>query len=477
MRLYEVIQLNEYNQKATLNKWGERIGQAAYFGKHYLNDNWFNLAIGDTAEKLAPQVLKELEDIDPTENKQYVMTLIRWYTAVVKVHDQNKKLYAKLRKAELEGGTADDWEPGYNEIWPKDYTDLGKGDDNQSADYVTDRATEDWNIDDAEFDLDKIGTQSSFKLEDAEQIRDALENFERIKPQLPANERDIGRFKGFYRFEDFVDEAMDSNYAAPETDNETLKRSDVEVLYNGPLGTVTIPKSHEASCKLGSGTKWCTTGKDSYFYDSYSSQGDLIIYNEKPGNAKYQLHVTLNGLEARDARDRSIPHEKEREFTQKHPVLSKIIQAQRNKIFTQMAQLPFPKDHSQEVIGGTDPIQMVRRFIEFNNKHQGGAMRYVDEYYTQYALPNMISKGAAPGRDFVGLMLTYAKQRLPWPELNTLFVKMLYSLGKDLDATSNIELKTVNRLVKELGTLGPNPELEKFKSDMSAQISKANPLP
>jgi hypothetical protein len=477
MRLYEVIQLNEYNQSATLNKWGERIGQAAYFGKHYLNDNWFNLALGDTAEKLAPQVIKELEDIDPTENKQYVMTLIRWYTAVVKVHDQNKKLYAKLRKAELEGGTADDWEPGYNEIWPEDYTDLGKGDDNQSADYVTDRATEDWNIDDAEFDLDKIGTQSSFKLEDAEQIRDALENFERIKPQLPANERDIGRFKGFYRFEDFVDEAMDSNYAAPETDNETLKRSDVEVLYNGPLGTVTIPKSHEASCKLGSGTKWCTTGKDSYFYDSYSSQGDLIIYNEKPGNAKYQLHVTLNGLEARDARDRSIPHEKEREFTQKHPVLSKIIQAQRNKIFTQMAQLPFPKDHSQEVIGGTDPIQMVRRFIEFNNKHQGGAMRYVDEYYTQYALPNMISKGAAPGRDFVGLMLTYAKQRLPWPELNTLFVKMLYSLGKDLDATSNIELKTVNRLVKELGTLGPNPELEKFKSDMSAQISKANPLP
>ena len=81
MRLYEVIQLNEYNQSATLNKWGERIGQAAYFGKHYLKDNWFYLALGDTAEKLAPQVLKELEDIDPTENKQYVMTLIRWYTS------------------------------------------------------------------------------------------------------------------------------------------------------------------------------------------------------------------------------------------------------------------------------------------------------------------------------------------------------------------------------------------------------------
>lgn len=470
MRLYEVIQLNEYNQKATLNKWGERIGQAAFFGKHYLNDNWFNLAIGDTAEKLAPQVLKELEDIDPTENKQYVITLIRWYTSIVKEHDKNKKLYAKLYNAEKESGWDED------DKWPENYTDLNNG-DYVSADYVTDRAVEDWGYDDAEFNLDNISEKHTFKLEDAEQIRDALEHFERIKPQLPANERDIGRFKNFYRFEDFVDEAMDSNYAAPETDNETLKRSDVEVLYNGPLGTVTIPKSHEASCALGSGTKWCTTGKDSYFYDSYSSQGDLIIYNEKPGNAKYQLHVTMSGLEARDARDRSIPHEKEREFTHKHPVLSKIIQTKHDEIFSKMAQQPFPKDHSQEVMGGRDPIALVRDFIEFNNKHQGGAIRYVDEYYTQYALPNMISKGAAPGRDFVGLMLTYAKQRLPWPELNTLFVKMLYNLGKDLDATSNIELKTVNRLVKELGTLGPNPELEKFKSDMSAQISKANPLP
>jgi len=351
MRLYEVVQqLNEYNQSATLNKWGERIAKAAAYMFKHLSDNWFyqNSSI-ENEQQMATAVLKELESIDPTENKQYVMTLIRWYTAVVKVHEKNKKLYAKLRKAELEGGTADDWEPGYNEIWPEDYTDLGKGDDNQSAGYVTDRATEDWNIDDAEFDLDKIGTQSSFKLEDAEQIRDALERFESIKQQLPANERDIGRYKNFYRFEDYVDSVYDENYVPPETDNETLKRSDVEVLYNGPLGTVTIPKSHEASCALGSGTKWCTTGKDSYFYDSYSSQGDLIIYNEKPGNAKYQIHVTLSGLEARDARDRRIPHEKEREFTHKHPVLSKLIKAKHDEIFSKMAQQPFPKDHLNSI--------------------------------------------------------------------------------------------------------------------------------
>ena len=39
MRLYEVVQiLQEYNQGATLNKWGERIAKAAKFGEHALND-------------------------------------------------------------------------------------------------------------------------------------------------------------------------------------------------------------------------------------------------------------------------------------------------------------------------------------------------------------------------------------------------------------------------------------------------------
>ena len=475
MRLYEIFQqLNEYSQSATLNKWGERIVQAATFNEQHLSDNWFYQDSSiENEQQMATAVLKELESIDPTENKQYVMTLVRWYTAVVKVHEKNKKLYAKLRKAELEGGTADDWEPGYNEIWPEDYTDLGKGDDNQGPGYVTARATEDWNIDDAEFDLDKIGTQSSFKLEDAEQIRDALVRFESIKQQLPANERDIGRYKNFYRFEDFVDSAYDENYVPPETDNETLKRKDVEVLYNGPLGTVTVPKSHEASCELGSGTKWCTTGKNTYWYDSYSSRGDLIIYNEKPGNAKYQLHVTMDGLEARDSRDRRIDHAKEVEFTQKHPVISRIIRAQHDKIFSQMAQVPWSSDaipNDSELRFGVDNSEeneIVRKFVEFNNKHQGGVMRYVDEYYTKNTLPSFLNRaGTIPSQSFVELMLTYAQQRgKPWPEMMDFMIKILHNAAEGMDVSSNVELKAINRLVAQLETLGTNPELEKFKKN------------
>jgi hypothetical protein len=258
--------------------------------------------------------------------------------------------------------------------------------------------------------------------------------------------------------------------AKPETDNQTLKRSDVEVLYNGPLGTVTIPRSFEASCELGRGTKWCTTGKDSHYYDSYSSRGDLIIYNEKPDNNKYQIHVTLDGIEARDARDRLIPPVKKTEFTQKHPVLSKIISAELDKIFAIQAQQPFTSDGITRY--GSDPVGQVRDFVKFNAKHKGGVMRYVDEYYTQYALPSILKKSpTAPGREFFNLMLTYAQQRgKQWPEAQKLLLAITVGVANSADLSNNVELKTVNRLTQHTEALGSTPELAQFKTDLLNKI-------
>lgn len=454
MRLFEVTQLLEYNQQATLNKWGERIAKAATFNEQNLGDEWFyreieypdGIEVNDEAS-LAKVVLNAIEQMDPTQNKQYVQTLVRWYIGNI---NRSKRLQQDWEEISKEWETPDEYPDNWWEL------------ENSGA-------VEDFEADFENFRVDPENL-NTFKLEDSEQIKTALERYHSMKPQLHQNERDIGRFKTFHRFEDFVDSKMDPE-AKAEIQNKTLNRSDVEVLYNGPLGTVTIPRSHEASCELGSGTKWCTTGKDSYFYDSYSRKADLIIYNEKPGNEKYQFHVTLNGLEARDSRDRIIPLKKMREF-RAHPVIGKILKAEENKIFATMAQQPWTSDAITD--DGGDPVELVRRFIQFNHTHKGGVMRYVDEYYTVYALPSMIERGMAPGRDFVKLMLTYAQQRgKPWPEMNKLFIKMLYNISKNLDADSNVEIKTVNRLVGELESLRSSPELEKFKTTFLAQIQKA----
>ena len=465
MRLFEVIQLLEYTQRATLNKWGERIAKAAEFNRLHLGDNWFTSNAdmrnyepdGPEAEEfIAEMVLQELEKIDPTKNKQYVMTLVRWYIGSIKKHNQLQDQY-------------DDWRSDANldRYGDADYEDSGYPEDYYDIELIADDF-EDFEDDFGNYVMNAENL-NTFNIEDSEQIKTALTRYHSMKPQLQPNERDIGRFKTFYRFEDFVDSKLDPE-AKTEIENKTLNRSDVEVLYNGPLGTVTIPRSHEASCELGSGTKWCTTGKDSHWYDSYSRKADLIIYNEKPGNAKYQFHVTMNGLEARDARDRLIPPAKKTEFAHRHPVLSKIIKAEQDKIFAIQAQQPFTSDGITR--DGSDPVGLVRDFIKFNAIHKGGVMRYVDEYYTVYALPGILKKSPmAPGREFFNSMLTYAKQRgKPWPEAQKLMLAITVGVADKADLSSNVELKTVNRLTQHTEALGTTPELAQFKTAFLQQI-------
>ena len=368
MRLFEVIQLLEYNKGATLSKWGERIAQAANFNRLHLGDSFFTSNADmrnydpdgpEADEFIAEMVLEELEKMDPTKNKQYVQTLVRWYIGNIKKHNQLQDQYDDWRRyANVERyGEAEYPDSSY----PEDYYDIES---------IADE------FDDFEDDFGNYVMNAenlnTFMLEDADQIRTALTNFERMKPQLQPNERDIGRYKSFYRFEDFVDSKLDPELKA-EIENEILNRSDVKVLYNGPMGTVAIPHSHEASCKLGSGTKWCTTERSPSLYNHYSQQGDLMIYNEKPGNEKYQIHVTLDGIEIRDSRDRTLPRAKYNEFTQTHPVISKLIQKKADEIFAIAAQQPWTTDAITS--DGGDPTRLVRDFIKFNDKHQGGVMR------------------------------------------------------------------------------------------------------
>ena len=94
MKLYEVFNnqtLLEYDQEITLSKWGDRIASAGNFNQLYMEDLWLeeNIPYGSDDEVMAREILKKLEYIDPTKNKQYVMTLVRWYTGVLK---RNKEL-------------------------------------------------------------------------------------------------------------------------------------------------------------------------------------------------------------------------------------------------------------------------------------------------------------------------------------------------------------------------------------------------
>lgn len=103
--------------------------------------------------------------------------------------------------------------------------------------------------------------------------------------------------------------------------HHTDNNNDIKVLYDGPLGTLSIPLYFEGSCKLGSGTKWCTTWTKDMF-DKYNSKGHLYIWkdNNTKMKGKYQFHFTT--FQFRDDKDRPLDLELVSSYRNNHPVLS-----------------------------------------------------------------------------------------------------------------------------------------------------------
>lgn len=125
--------------------------------------------------------------------------------------------------------------------------------------------------------------KGEFLIDDGHNITKALINFESVKSRLPIGERDIGRITVSQLIE-IVEDVMSGKKQTDEFD----VGDGVRVLYNGPLGLLVSPQTHEASCKLGAGTKWCTSSSDSGHYNEYAERGDLYIWRDKSGE-KYQF--------------------------------------------------------------------------------------------------------------------------------------------------------------------------------------------
>lgn len=67
-----------------------------------------------------------------------------------------------------------------------------------------------------------------------------------------------------------------------EKDLKTKLSSDRDVVYNGDRWMVVVPKSHEASCKYGAGTKWCTTSKENpQHFEDYTDDALLFYILDK----------------------------------------------------------------------------------------------------------------------------------------------------------------------------------------------------
>lgn len=142
-------------------------------------------------------------------------------------------------------------------------------------------------------------------------ITDILRDFEDKKASLP--NKDIGQFKSIEELENTL-----ANTALPElsdrqkqrrTHNEVRRTNiveEAELVYEDNKWEIWIPRSYKASCKLGSGSDWCTAKEDSdYYYKRYTQDGPLyIIINKNDPKEKYQFHFETDSY--MDVHDHSI---------------------------------------------------------------------------------------------------------------------------------------------------------------------------
>lgn len=158
-------------------------------------------------------------------------------------------------------------------------------------------------------------TRGLFKLEDDSRVRDELTKFHQIKNKLGA-QADIGKMS-YHELSELVDQ----HFERVELEVPDANDDEYDVLYNGPLGLLTTPKTQAASCALGSGTKWCTAASEGQnAFSDYNALGPLYIWKDKSG-AKCQLHFET--MSFMDARDREIEGADLKKLLA-HPVISKL---------------------------------------------------------------------------------------------------------------------------------------------------------
>lgn len=132
-------------------------------------------------------------------------------------------------------------------------------------------------------------------LEDISKASYPLELFDRAKPRLPVELRDIQRHKSFADLESFVlglDDAMLKSKRQEDRDlgDSLIEDGSATLFYNDDDIKIIIPHTQVAACYFGRNTRWCTAANTGNMFESYNRQGRLYIILFKKENVRWQFH-------------------------------------------------------------------------------------------------------------------------------------------------------------------------------------------
>ena len=149
---------------------------------------------------------------------------------------------------------------------------------------------------------------------DIQELGKVFKDFDEMSKKNQIKNADITSYRSFSEILDTTQKTF-SEYE--ENQKLKSKANKIDVVYEDDKVLVLIPRTHEAVCKYGSGTKWCITEEDPKHYLRYKQNlitHYFVIMKGLPmSNPNYKMAVSVTedgGFECNDALDKSIPIEK-----------------------------------------------------------------------------------------------------------------------------------------------------------------------
>lgn len=136
---------------------------------------------------------------------------------------------------------------------------------------------------------DGDGELDTFELE---KLVDLIKDFDKYQSQLP--KKDINQYVSLNELEKVI-------LYIREKKKKKESENQVEKVYEDDKFLVVLPKSHGASCKYGSNTKWCTTAQSPDHFQRYTSGSQALYYIINKANStdkdysKVAIHFDNSG--------------------------------------------------------------------------------------------------------------------------------------------------------------------------------------
>ena len=131
--------------------------------------------------------------------------------------------------------------------------------------------------------------RKDLKLEDLYKVNEYLKIYEKYK--LKVSEKDINKIKTIPDLYAIIKPFESGTEAVSKNDEIKKIKSEADKVYEDSEWLVVVPKTEEAACFYGKGTRWCTAStKGHNSFDDYNERGKLYININKIDGRKYQFH-------------------------------------------------------------------------------------------------------------------------------------------------------------------------------------------